>query len=76
MQRDITIYMKNNDVIYVKNVYQFGIYHKANILEIATQHGKNKNYHLKIRKYDLNDITQIDIMTKINEYCMTDFILL
>lgn len=82
MQRSMRIYFKNNSVINIDNVYQYDIYHKINMLEITTRHiSKNlktndEDYHLETKRYNLTDITQVDITTRANDDYMTDFILL
>ena len=82
MKRDIKIYLKDNSIINVNNVYQYDIYHKINMLEITTRHiSKNlktndEDYHLETKRYNLTDIIQVDITTRTNNDYTTDFILL
>lgn len=81
MKRDIKIYFKDNSVINIDNVYQYDIYHKINMLEITTRHisknlkNNDENYYLETKRYNLTDITQVDITTRANDDYMTDFIL-
>lgn len=58
MERDLRIYTTNN-IIMVSNIYTFNIYHKADILEILLQTDT-------WQKYDLKEITQIDILTRLD----------
>lgn len=71
MQKDMRLYLKNNEICDIKDIYQYNIYHKADKLEIVLQ----KDY---IITYSLSDITQIDIITRLdgkNWATNTDFIL-
>ena len=71
MQRDIRIYMKNNDIINIEDIYTYTIYNKINSLVIITQKDITKEYNLK-------EITQIEITTRMeneNWATNTDFIL-
>lgn len=71
MQRDIRLYLKNNEIRDIKDIYQYNIYHKADKLEIVLQ----EDYTIT---YSLSDITQIDITTRLdgkNWATNTDFIL-
>ena len=71
MQRDMRIYMKNNDIINIEDIYTYTIYNKINSLVVITQKDITKEYNLK-------EITQIEITTKMeneNWATNTDFIL-
>lgn len=71
MQRDMRIYMKNNDIINIEDIYTYTIYNKINSLVVITQKDITKEYNLK-------EITQIEIMTRMeneNWATNTDFIL-
>ena len=71
MQRDIRLYLKNNEIRDIEDIYQYNIYHKADKLEIVLQ----KDY---IITYSLSEITQIEITTRMknkNWATNTDFIL-
>lgn len=75
MKKEIRIYTKN-DIITIENVYQYNIYHKANIFEVnISTYDKKNRYHLKTKRYNLDNIIQIDIISKINNMISTDFIL-
>ena len=71
MQRDMRIYMKNNDIINIEDIYTYTIYNKINSLVVITQKDITKEYNLK-------EITQIEITTRMeneNWATNTDFIL-
>lgn len=70
MKKDMRIYTKN-DIIDIEDIYTYTIYHKSNTLVVITQQDVTK-------KYDLNELTQIEITIKLNNEnwaTTTDFIL-